>query len=166
MQQVLDLVEIVIHTASRDSLLTLPTMTLRIRTTISVSLETYEIFKRMAAAGNMSVSRCMGDWLTDTGEAAEMITSKMEDAKRAPMRVMRELKAMVAGMGGEVDTVMEGLREQRSATTNAPPERQRRRSGSETQADVKPPSSNTGVLVPPVPPVPLSSRRVKLGRKL
>ena len=96
-------------------------MTVRIRTTISVSIETYEIFKRMAAAGNMSVSRCMGDWLTDTGEAAEMITVKMEEAKMAPMRVMREMKAMVAGMGGEVDTILEGLRDQRLATPNAPP---------------------------------------------
>lgn len=140
-------------------------MTVRIRTTISVSIETYEIFKRMAAAGNMSVSRCMGDWLTDTGEAAEMITVKMEEAKLAPMRVMREMKAMVAGMGGEVDTILEGLRDQRLATPNAPPARERRRSGSVSPDDLEPPSGNTGVLVPSgTPPKPKSTKPVGGGK--
>ena len=73
-------------------------MTERIRTTISLTPEAYEVFKRMAAATNMSVSRAMGDWLTDTADAAMMITTKMEEAKSAPVRVMRELQAMVAGI--------------------------------------------------------------------
>jgi hypothetical protein len=115
----------------------------RIRTTISVSPEAYEIFKRMAAAANVSVSRTMGDWLMDTADAAEMITSKMEDAKKAPMRVMRELKALVSGMDVEVESVMTGLRARGVKTPNAPPERQRRRSGSGDEA-AAPPSSNTG----------------------
>lgn len=136
----------------------------RIRTTISLDPQVLEVFKRMAEAGNMSVSRCMGDWLTDTADAAEMITSKMEDAKKAPMRVMRELKAMVAGMGGEVDTIMDGLREQRHAAANAPPEPPHGRSGSEPHASALPPSSNTGVLVPPEAPKSRSTKRTKLSK--
>lgn len=134
-------------------------MSERIRTTISISPEALEVFKRMAAAANMSVSRAMGDWLMDTSDAAEMITVKMEDAKKAPMRVMRELKAMVAGMDGELETVMNGLRERRADTPNAPPERERRRSGSEYVPAI-PPSSNTGGKSPKT----LAPKAVK-GRK-
>lgn len=93
----------------------------------------------MADAGNMSVSRCMGDWLGDTLDAAEMITLKMEDAKRAPMRVIREMRAMVAGLALAVDDVDADARQVR-----------RVRGAQRRVADgpVEPPSSNTGVLVP------------------
>ena len=131
-----------IHTASTESQLTPPhTMTTeRIRTTISLTPQAHAVFKRMAEAGNMSVSRCMGDWLDDTADAAEMLTLKMEEAKRAPLRVMREMRAMVAGLGIAVDEVEEEVRE-RSA---------KRSGGSERAAPApKPPSGNTGVLVPP-----------------
>lgn len=121
-----------------------PTMTTeRIRTTISLEPEALEIFKRMAEAGNMSVSRCMGDWLTDTADAAQMITLKMEEAKKAPLKVMREMRAMVAGMGSAVDEIEVEVRAQRSMG---------RASGPRTGVTVpKPPSGNTGVLVPPLP---------------
>jgi len=125
-------------------------MTERIRTTISLTPEALEIFKRMADAGNMSVSRCMGDWLTDTAEAAEMITLKMEEAKRAPLRVMNEMRALVAGLADSVDEttdqVREARRQGREGGAAAPP------SGpAEASSGAEPPSSNTGVLVPPSP---------------
>lgn len=104
----------------------------------------------MADAGNMSVSRCMGDWLGDTLEAAEMITLKMEDAKRAPMRVIREMRAMVAGLAIAVDDAdARQVRRVRGA--------QRRVAG----APVVPPSSNTGVLVPSKTAETLTSKRPK-----
>lgn len=113
----------------------------RVRTTISLSPEVLEIFKRMADAGNMSVSRCMGDWLTDTADAAQMITLKMEEAKVAPMRVIREMRSLVAGLGASVDDAAEEVRGNRAA---------RRTDGSRAGAAAPlPPSSNTGVLVPP-----------------
>jgi hypothetical protein len=114
-------------------------MTERIRTTISLSPESYEVFKRMADAGNMSISRCMGDWLGDTLDAAEMITLKMEDAKRAPMRVIREMRAMVAGLALAVDDADADARQVRRVRGA-----QRRVAG----VPGVPPSSNTGVLVP------------------
>ncbi len=129
----------------------------RIRTTISLEPEALEIFKRMAEAGNMSVSRCMGDWLTDTADAAQMITLKMEEAKKAPLKVMREMRAMVAGMGASVDEIEVEVRAQRAMG---------RASGTWAGVAVpKPPSSNTGVLVPPVPPSPAPKSSKSVSKK-
>lgn len=116
-------------------------MTDRIRTTISLTPEVYEIFKRMAEASNMSVSRTMGDWLTDTADAATMITAKMEEAKSAPVRVMRELQAMVAGMSKEVDGITEVVREKRREERAVGP---RASGGVRPASTAVPPSSNTG----------------------
>ncbi len=133
-------------------------MTERIRTTISLTPEALEIFKRMADAGNMSVSRCMGDWLADTAEAAEVITLKMEEAKRAPLRVMNEMRALVAGLADSVDQagdqVREQLRKDREGGAQATP------SGPSAASSAgEPPSSNTGVLVPPSPSKPKRLKR-------
>lgn len=135
-----------------------PAMTIeRTRTTISLEPEVLEIFKRMAEAGNMSISRCMGDWLSDTADAAQMITLKMEEAKKAPLKVMREMRAMVAGMNATVDEIEEEVRAQRSVG---------RASGTRAGApSPKPPSSNTGVLVPPVPPFPASKSSKSVAKK-
>lgn len=133
-------------------------MNTRIRTTISLTPEALEIFKRMADAGNMSVSRCMGDWLVDTSDAAQMIMLKMEEAKREPLRVMREMRALVAGLGDSLDEadddVREALRKARAGGAAAPP------SGpDDARVDAEPPSSNTGVLVPPSPSKPKRIKR-------
>lgn len=109
-------------------------MTERIRTTISIEPEVLDVFKRMAEAGNMSVSRAMGEWLGDTAEAAELIVLKMEEAKKAPMAVMREMQAMIAGMSDQVDMDMEKLRQTAGAVRVAA-----RRSAAAA------PSSNTGL---------------------
>jgi hypothetical protein len=123
-------------------------MTDRIRTTISLTPEAYEVFKRMAEAANMSVSRAMGDWLIDTADAAMMITAKMEDAKSAPVRVMRELQAMVAGMAKEVDGITEVVREKRREERGVRP---RASGGVRSAAAAVPPSSNTGGKSPKPP---------------
>jgi hypothetical protein len=79
----------------------------------------------------------MGDWLTDTADAAELITLKMEEAKRAPMMVMREMRAMVAGLNSSVIETEEEVRQRRTARAPA---------GAAAQL---PPSSNTGGKSPP-----------------
>ena len=116
----------------------------RIRTTISLTPEAHAIFKRMADAGNMSVSRCMGDWLSDTADAAQMITLKMEEAKNAPMRVLREMQDMLVGIGQavvETGAEIAAIREQgRTARAVARTERTLRT----VAATPVPPSSNTG----------------------
>jgi len=133
-------------------------MTERIRTTISLTPEALEIFKRMAEAGNMSVSRCMGDWLEDTSDAAQMVMLKMEEAKREPLRVMKEMRALVAGLGDSLneadEDVRKALREARAGGAAAPPSEP-----DEARSDAEPPSSNTGVLVPPSPSKPKRIKR-------
>lgn len=133
-------------------------MTERIRTTISLTPEALEIFKRMAEAGNMSVSRCMGDWLEDTSDAAQMVMLKMEEAKREPLRVMKEMRALVAGLGDSLneadEDVRKALREGRAGGAAAPPSEP-----DEARSDAEPPSSNTGVLVPPSPSKPKRIKR-------
>jgi predicted CopG family antitoxin len=116
-------------------------MTDRIRTTISISPEVYEIFKRMAQASNSSVSRIMGDWLDDTADAANLITLKMEEAKQAPMKVMNELKAMVVEMSQQVDSDIEKVRRLTAGGVRA--------GGRQPSTGSSAPSSNTGLNYPP-----------------
>lgn len=73
-------------------------MSERIRLTISVTPEVHAIFSRMAEAGGVSLGKCMGDWLGDTAEGAQFVTMKMEEARKAPKTVMRELQAMASGL--------------------------------------------------------------------
>jgi len=134
----------------------------RIRTTISLSPEVLEIFKRMADGSNTSVSRCMGDWLENTAEAAEMITLKVEEARRAPMRAVQEMLALVGGIPGTGDESGEyGVskrRRGREGGAAAPP------SGpAAARSALEPPSSNTGVLVPPGPGKPRGVKSLKSG---
>jgi hypothetical protein len=111
----------------------------RIRLTITVSPEVHEVFSRMAEASGLSLGRTMGDWLADTVEGAQFVAQKMEEAKKQPRLVMRELQAMIHGTAQEVDTVMDDLRKGRAA-------------GATRAAGVggrpSPPSSNTGGKVP------------------
>lgn len=86
----------------------------------------------------MSMSRCMGDWLSDTAEAAEMLTLKMEEAKRAPLKVMREMRAMVAGLGISVNDAEEEVRRLRQTDSD------RRAPRDDAVKAPIPPSSNTG----------------------
>lgn len=94
----------------------------------------------MADAGNMSVSRAMGEWLSDTADAAEMIVLKMEEAKKAPMRVMREMQAMIAGMSDQVELDIVQVRKLVAGGSGDALARTARPS----TAAVPPPSSNTG----------------------
>lgn len=130
-------------------------MTDRVRTTISLPPEIHQVFKRMADAAGMSVSRCMGDWLTDTGDAAEMITLQLEKARRAPMEALREMRTMLNGMGQQVDQVhtsLGNLIEREEAAAERPPRPQRSEDGEDgaVAAAAIPPSSNTGGKYPTV----------------
>lgn len=107
----------------------------RIRLTISVTSEVHEVFTRMAEVSGVSLSKCMGDWLADTVEGAQFVTHKVQEAKKAPRRVMREMHAFAQGLASEVGEAAEALRRpgERSATG-------RRSAGA--------PSSNTGLNPP------------------
>ena len=60
-----------------------------IRTTVPVRPEVHAAFKRLADVQGVSLGRAIGDWLSDTFEAAEMVTAKMQKAKTDPVRVIR-----------------------------------------------------------------------------
>jgi hypothetical protein len=81
----------VIHTAQCDSPLSPPTMTQRIRTTISLSPDVHEIFKRMSDVSGLSVSRCMGDWLAETADGAQHVSLQLQRAKEASLDGIRQL---------------------------------------------------------------------------
>lgn len=94
-----------------------PAMTTdRIRTTVSIPADAYEVFVNMAKTQRVSIGRCIGDWLSDTAEGAQFVTHKMAQMRRAPSESMKELH----------DTIVAEM-EQYPAT-----------------APVSPPSSNTG----------------------
>lgn len=110
----------------------------RIRTTISLDAETYATFKALAESAGVSLSRCMGDWLSDTAEAAELATTKMHEIRRRP--------ADVAYQSFTRALAVEGMR-----LMETPPERQRagRTAAVPTRArDAGAPSSLTGLNPP------------------
>jgi hypothetical protein len=114
----------------------------RIRTTISVDKEVHQVFVRMAEAAGMSVSRCMGEWLADTVDGAEFVALKMEEARKSPKLVMREMQSMAAGM---VDLANETIAKVRKVKAPMPDALAAPRS---VPSRSKAPSSNTGLYSP------------------
>lgn len=119
-------------------------MSERIRLTITVTPEVHAVFTRMSEAAGMSLGRCMGEWLADTAEGAEFVTMKMEEARRAPMTVMREFQAMARGLVVAVDQEAEALRAINKAAKLATQPQARREGSRRAPAPSAPPSSNTG----------------------
>jgi hypothetical protein len=109
----------------------IPIMKKPARVTVSISPESQAIYQRMAKAGGMSFSRCVGEWLDDMGEAAMFTAIKMEEARSAPQRVMMEVLGKVHGLK---DAVLQVKHDVRVKAAGKP------------QAAVRgqPPSSNTG----------------------
>lgn len=64
-------------------------MTDRIRTTISIPQDVYEVFKQMADVSGTSVSRCMGDWLKETSDGAQLVTDRLAEVRRSSDSAMR-----------------------------------------------------------------------------
>lgn len=113
----------------------------RIRLTITVTPEVHEVFQRMSEASGMSLGRVMGEWLGDTMEGAQFVALKMEQARKAPRVLMREMQAFSRGIVAEVDEMADGMR---AATRQTPAQR----GAAGASAAVSPPSSNTGGKVP------------------
>lgn len=65
----------------------------RIRTTISVPQDVYEVFKQMAEASGVSVSRCMGDWLGETVEGAQHVSMQLQRARELSKKGIKQLHA-------------------------------------------------------------------------
>lgn len=86
------------------------TTTENIRLTISVSPEVHATFQRLSKAGNMSLSKAMGEWLADTVEAADFMASKMEQARAAPKIAMREMHAYALGLVDETSDLISRMK--------------------------------------------------------
>ena len=114
-----------------------------VRVTVPVRPEVLEAFKRLAAAGNMSTGKAMGEWLADTIEGVEYMALKMEEARSAPSKVMREMHAYALGLADETGELMEKIKEdsrqERQATGRE------RKPGQAPGARKRTPLSNTGV---------------------
>jgi hypothetical protein len=108
-------------------------MSERIRLTITVTPEVHEVFSRMSNAAGISLGKCMGDWLGDTMDGAQFVAQKMEEARKAPRVVMREMQVFAGGLVDQVNATAESLRRVPAA------------SGARRHpAEPVPPSSNTG----------------------
>lgn len=121
----------------------------RIRLTISVTPEVHEVFTRMSESSGLSLGRCMGDWLADTVEGAQFVALKMEEARKAPAMVMREMQAFSKGLHAETVAAADQMRRRGAASAAQP----------RAAAAPSPPSSNTGGKVPRENPGPSKGRK-------
>lgn len=115
----------------------------RIRTTISIDSEVYDIFRKMAEVTDVSISRCMGNWLAETAEGAQFVTQKMVQVKQAPMDVMRELHVFSDVSELTFKTAVSNAKSK--SRTSLPAARQR--AGQPADGSYAP-SSNTGLKSP------------------
>lgn len=102
------------------------------RFTIALPTEVKQTYERMAKAGGLSLSRCISEWLADTGDAALFTALKMEEARNAPTQVFNDLLSMTAGAREQILEAKQSLRARRKSEPSA-------------ASASRPPSSNTGV---------------------
>lgn len=131
-----------------------------VRVTVPVSPEVLEIFQRLAKAGGMSTGRAMGEWMTDTVEAAELMASTMERARAAPKLVTAELHAMMLGMTDQTKELADKYAKFKGAMAGGPADGDGKRSAAAAAGHPAPvpPSCNTGGKVPE------KGKRVKGGK--
>lgn len=91
-----------------------------VRTTISVRPEVLEVFKRLSAGSGVSLSRGIGEWLTDTVEAAEAMADLVEKAREQPKMVVRQLQGYALGLTDMTNDLLEELRTRPSAGVTPP----------------------------------------------
>lgn len=95
-------------------------MSARTRTTISLPVETLEIFKRMSETTGVSVSRCMGDWLADTQDAAALINQQILSQRGLPNKFLVSLQALNDDTRIELDELI-GLMQSSAVPSSSSP---------------------------------------------
>src|SRR5690606_29055188 len=88
-----------------------------IRVTVPVAPEVQEVFRRLSEASGMSVGKAMGDWLSDTSEAAIAMAELMEKAREQPKLVARQLHGYALGLTDMTTELLDDLRRKRVAVT-------------------------------------------------
>jgi len=113
----------------------------RVRTTISVDPAVLAAFQHMADLSGRSVSRCMGDWLADTVDGANLLSQKLAQFRSAPRAALGDVQGLLASATREADALM--------AELGAGAGRQARQGrAGRAGAEGAPPSSLTGVKSP------------------
>ena len=117
-------------------------MTERVRTTISIDPEVLELFQRMSALSGVSVSRCMGDWLSDTRDGAEHVFNQLRQAKELSRGALSNLHARLQS-GEAMDYLTSNG--QRAVSAGVLPDAQQRGVPQPAPRSRRAPSSNTGL---------------------
>lgn len=63
----------------------------RVRLTIPVSREVYDVFSRMASATGLPLGRTMAGWLEDTLDGAQWVAAEVERARSKPREVLEAI---------------------------------------------------------------------------
>lgn len=61
----------------------------RVRFTIAVDADVHEAFADLAQSSGVSLSRCVGDWLRDTAEAAQITTVRVNAVRKSPQDALQ-----------------------------------------------------------------------------
>lgn len=77
----------------------------RVRFTIAVDADVYDAFAELAHSSGVSMSRCIGDWLRDTAEAAQMTTIRVNEVRKSHQEIHREYLASTAQ---QIEKIMAG----------------------------------------------------------
>lgn len=92
----------------------------RIRTTISLPEETLTTFRKMAEATGVSLSRCIGDWLADTSDAAEMVSQQVLAQRGLPNKFLSSLQALNDDTRVELDKLIGLMQSSAGPSESAP----------------------------------------------
>jgi hypothetical protein len=110
----------------------------RVRFTIAVDGDVHDAFAALAHSRGVSLSRCIGEWLRDTAESAQMVTMKINDARRSPAEAMHVFLR---------DAIVPGMDDVRRKNPHMFPPSARAEGARSADAGARPkvpPSSNTG----------------------
>ena len=77
----------------------------RVRFTIAVDADVYDAFAALAHSSGVSMSRCIGDWLRDTAEAAQMTTIRVNEVRKSHQEVHR---LYVDSTARQIEKIMSG----------------------------------------------------------
>lgn len=72
-----------------------------VRVTVAMSPQAVDTFKQMAKVGKLSFSKCVGEWLEDTADAAQFVSQSMREARDAPKRILSDTLSVIAASKGQ-----------------------------------------------------------------
>lgn len=121
-----------------------------VRTTISVDSDTLEVFQRLAAVSGKSQSRVIGEWLTDTMDAASLMADLMQKARDQPKLVAAELRGYALGLSDLTADLLEQVKGKSGAAATPAPNGKRSAVGAGDDAAPRRLGDLLGGLTPPV----------------